>query len=748
MAHTWSFFRAGGVDQVQLTSARDLAALGELDQKLWVALTCPVKGLELDERTLALIDADHDGRVHANELIEVARWTTELLVDPELLVEQPEALPLAAISTKTDEGKLVHDTAAALLESLGKDEDEPLAIADVKEAIEKFNLGAWNGDGVLPAAAVADEAEKQAVLDVLACTAEPATDKGGEPGITAELLARFYEELAAHVAWLDAGESEEQRPLGDDTPAAYAAYAKVAGKIDDFFTRCRVAAFDPRALNAVNREESEYLAAAAKDLQITADEVAHFPLAHVESGAKLPLGEGLNPAWIDAVEAFRAAVVVPLIGARAALSYEDWLAVRARMAAQVAWQGAKAGAVVEALGPARARELAGGEWRARLEALIAKDEAARPLAEAREKVEKLVYMCRDLMSVANNFVSFRDFYARKGPAMFQVGTLYIDQRACELCILVNDAAKHATMSVHAKSYLLYCDLKNAKNETKSIVAAVTNGDTDNLMVGRNGLFYDRKGSPWDATVTRIVDNPISVRQAFWAPYKKLLRLIEEQVARRAAAAEASADASIERTAAASDAAVDGTAPAAPASTPNAPRKIDIGVVAALGVAVGGITAALGMVLESFFGLGLWMPLGVLGLILIISGPSMAIAWLKLRQRNLGPLLDANGWAVNAMAKVNVPFGEALTKVATLPSGSKRDLFDPFAEKKRPWKLYVALLLLLGLAIGWYVGALDAYLPWEAVRSTEVLGDAAPATVRTRATQAASAAPAAEAPAAE
>jgi hypothetical protein len=45
--------------------------------------------------------------------------------------------------------------------------------------------------------------------------------------------------------------------------------------------------------------------------------------------------------------------------------------------------------------------------------------------------------------------------------------------------------------------------------------------------GRNGIFYDRKGLDWDATITKIVDNPISIGQAFWSPYKKLLRWIEE-----------------------------------------------------------------------------------------------------------------------------------------------------------------------------------------------------------------------------
>jgi hypothetical protein len=120
-----------------------------------------------------------------------------------------------------------------------------------------------------------------------------------------------------------------------------------------------------------------------------------------------------------------------------------------------------------------------------------------------------------------------------------------------------------------------------------------------------------------------------------------------------------------------------------------------------------------------------MPLGVLAIILIISGPSMILAWLKLRKRNLGPLLDANGWAVNAKARINVPFGASLTRVATLPSGAQRDLVDPFAEKKRPWGLYLTLFVLVLLALTWWRGRLDNLLP-VAVKSTSVLGPNAPA----------------------
>ena len=68
----------------------------------------------------------------------------------------------------------------------------------------------------------------------------------------------------------------------------------------------------------------------------------------------------------------------------------------------------------------------------------------------------------------------------------------------------------------------------------------------------------------------------------------------------------------------------------------------------------------------------------------------------MRRRNLGPILDANGWAVNAKAKMNVPFGGSLTGVATMPPGSQRDLVDPFAEKKSPWPKIIVFVFVLVL----------------------------------------------------
>ena len=61
--YNWRFFKAGGAYQPLIERGSDIAAVGELDMKLWAALSCPTRGLYFDEKTLDFMDADKDGRI-------------------------------------------------------------------------------------------------------------------------------------------------------------------------------------------------------------------------------------------------------------------------------------------------------------------------------------------------------------------------------------------------------------------------------------------------------------------------------------------------------------------------------------------------------------------------------------------------------------------------------------------------------------------------------------------------------------
>jgi hypothetical protein len=342
--------------------------------------------------------------------------------------------------------------------------------------------------------------------------------------------------------------------------------------------------------------------------------------------------------------------------------------------------------------------------------LLERDKALEPEANTIVAVDKLVRYRRDLHRLLNNYVCFHDFYTPGYTAIFQAGTLYLDGKCCDLCVKVDDVAKHSALATLSHTYLIYCDCSRG-GEKMTIAAALTQGDPDNLLVGRNGIFYDRKGQDWDATIVKIVEHPTSLQQAFWSPYKRIAKMVNEQIEKFAAARDKQVDSSAAAGVAGAGKPAD---PAKPLEPPFDVGKF-AGIFAAIGLAVGAIGTALASVVTGFLGLKMWqIPVALSGLMLVISGPSMVLAYLNLRKRNLAPILDANGWAVNTKAMINIPFGSSLTCTAKLPEGSQRTELDPFAEKKRPWKLYTALavgaLILLFLLQQGYVSSLIRQLP--------------------------------------
>jgi hypothetical protein len=716
--HRWKFFRTGGFDQVCIESADDLRHLGELDQKLWAVLTVPTSGLEFDERTLQTIDTRGEGCVRAPDLLAAVDWTCKLLRDPQILFEPGDSLQLESIDENHPDGEAVAGAARALLAALGRPQATDISLADLSDTGPLFAPQQFNGDGVVVPGLTSQE-DLAAAIAMIVATRGGVADRSGETGLDQAGLEAFVAEAQAVCAWHaqgqasvdtgaagQAGEGAQATilALGLDTAAAASALDAVKAKVDDYFTRCRLAAYDPRAATALNASEQELAGLSAGVLAADAPAIASLPLAQVRADGLLPLHEGLNPAWSAAIATLRDLVVTPLLGEVQSLSDAQWQALSARLQAWREWTTAMPATPVATVEQATLRAFLDSDMAERILALIEADTQAGGASQHLGLLEKLLRLRRDLVTLLRNFINLADFYALKGKAIFQAGTLYLDQRSCDLVMRVRDPARHASLAPLSGSFLVYCQCTRKDQSPMDIVAAITGGDVDDMMVaGRNGVFYDRQGRDWNASVTRIVANPISVRQAFWLPYRRVARMVGEQMQKLAMAQDKKIEmASNSVVTSASDKAT----AAEKAAKPATPAPFDIakfaGIFAAAGLAVGALGTALAAIFSAFLSLPVWkMPLVLLGLILLVSGPSMLLAWLKLRRRNLGPLLDANGWAVNIRARINVPFGAALTGVPQLPGGASRAIPDPYADKRLPWGRW--LFTLVGLAVIVVVG---------------------------------------------
>ena len=691
-SYPWTFTSVGGAARVKIKSGADIAHLGELDRKLWTVLSCPTKNLEFDQKTLDLIDSDHEGNIRSDEVVAAAEWLTSVLKDPDLLLTRGTEIPFSAFNEENPEGAKLLSSAKHILANL-KLEKDSIALEDTADLTKVFADTKLNGDGIITPATPDDEA-LAAVVTTITETIGKATDRSGADGVTAEHIEAFYTALADFAAWQDAA-TAEVLPYGDKTADALAAVEALKDKVADFFMRCKLIGFDAATAPAVD-VSVEKIGAIEGNLALAASAIGEEPLAKPSADGLLPL-DAVNPAWKAAVEAMRALV---LDKDKKTLSEAEWNGIVGNFAPYTAWLGEKKGAEVEGLGIDKVKELLKAGKKDVLLKLVEEDKALEEEALSIEAVDKLVHLFHNFYDFLNNYVVFADFYHPERKAMFQAGRLYIDQRSTDLCIRVDGPSPE--ISTLSGMYILYCTCTSSLlGKSMNIAAVLTRGDVDGLRAGKHAVFYDRNGLDWSAVVTSIVENPISVGQAFWAPYKKVGRWISEKMEKIASEKnEAVHDKMTTKVEDVSAVNVEGGAKEADKVA--AKSSFDIaqfaGIFAAIGMALGFLGQFFTSLFKGVASISVWKLLGIIAiLILVISLPSMFLAWRKLRKRDLGPVLNANGWAINSNALVSVAFGHHLTQVARSP---KLSAMDPAFRwkvilRRIGWVLLLAALIAVG-----------------------------------------------------
>lgn len=712
--YDWKFTNCGGVMRVDISTGQDIAHLAELDQKMWTVLSCPTKGLELDSKTLEMMDSDNDGRVRANEVIAASQWLTSVLNDPDLILRQEDYIPISAINTDNEEGMKIANSIRQILKNLGLEKDS-ISIADTADIMAIFNKTRFNGDGIITEGSTDDEKLKQLIHDCMEVVGT-LDDRSGDPGVDTDKIELFFQQCADYKAWKEDGDARKNEvfPFGDDTEAGLHAYQALKDKIDDYFMRCKLASLNNDATGTLDVSATRIEAISEKSLTECMEEIAAYPLARIRTDKFLQLDAEVNPAWRDQFNTLKTFVFSKLNIADNLLDETTWKSIDAHFAAYIAWVAAKPAEDVEKLGADRIAAILADNQKDALMSLIEQDKALESEFNEISTVDKLLHFYRDFYRLLKNYITFVDFYDknRKNKAIFQAGTLYIDQRCCDLCIKVSDMGKHNQMAGFSGMYLIYCECySKQKNETMTIVAALTNGEVRDIVVGKNALFYDRDGVDWDAKIVKIIENPISIREAFWSPYRKFVRFIEDLINKFASKQDEKVTGDV-------------TGKISETSQNLVPvqgeekkskQAFDIakfcGIFAAIGLAIGAIGGFLTAAVKGFFLLAWWqIPIVILGIMLLISGPAMLMAWLKLRRRNLAPVLDANSWAVNANALISIPFGATLTSVASFPVVKVPDPFDN--SKKTPtWKKvlwFIIILLVIAFCVLFFTNSLAKY----------------------------------------
>ncbi|MCO6524613.1 MAG: hypothetical protein J6562_06280, partial [Candidatus Schmidhempelia sp.] len=289
--HSWKFQRIGGVDQVVLSTADDIAHLEQLDPKLWVALSCPTSGLELNSKMLTLLDKDGDQRIRIQDIIDAVNWLKTKLVKLDSLIESSHELPLSAINSNNEESKRLLVTAQSILKNINKANATSINQDDIKQSTLLNATNLFNGDGILPPNSKLDDELIAYINDALNVIGG-VKDVSGVDGINNDISKAFIQSIDKWLKWHN-GVGSATTPLGENTAEVWQLIQSIKDKVDDYFMRTQLASYAPNAQAALNVDEKFIV---PSDNGLLEDKVlSELPLSRIEADKPLNLKLGLNP---------------------------------------------------------------------------------------------------------------------------------------------------------------------------------------------------------------------------------------------------------------------------------------------------------------------------------------------------------------------------------------------------------------------------------------------------------------------
>lgn len=668
----------GGVQQLVVSSEADLAAIDTLDPARWAATSAPLRDLHCDPSFLACVDTAGNGRIRVHELLAARDWLFARLKARERVEQQSDELVLDDLDIATPEGVKLRHAAEHVARELNLADPTRLKLSEVRAFRAGYARTLANGDGVVPPTLVPEADVADFARDVMSVVGS-SPDRSGQDGVGEVQLSRFLEGGKAFLLWKAKPQgSPDIVPLGPDTETALAAVKALDAKIEEFFLVCDLLRQEQQAASALRSTNEELKSLRAGGAPGIESYLAQAPLATPNASGELALSTQVNPAFQTAWSALNDRVLSRLAPGRGTIDRVAWRKLKATFDPYLAWQKEKPAEPFEAVKLERLDDHLMAPLQQKLRGYIDVDKAAAPELVQVSEVEKLILYQRFLIELANNFVNFSALYDPSKTALVEMGAIVVDGRRLEFCARVENRAAHRMVASESLIFLVYAQVleKDGSAPVFEVVAPVTSGERGRLRPGKRGIFIDVQGKEWDAVIVEVVENPISIKEAMLAPFRRAQKMISDRIEAMLAKQQAAHEAALASTA------TSGLDHAAAAPAPTAEKKDSAGMQNLLiggSIAFAAIGSALAYVVSAVTRI---QPLkllgGIAGLVAVLAGLSALLAWLKLRRRDMGMLFEASGWAINPRMKITRRLGILFTRTPDFPEGTRVDRRDVLA----------------------------------------------------------------------
>ena len=638
--------KLGGRYQPIIERPEDIFSIINVDFQHWSANCAPIMGLACDPKFLHFLDVDHNGKVLPKEVISSLRWLKKSLNTTEGIWSAHDFLPLSNFCLDHPLGRDLKESAAHVLHNLHV-EDDILKLEHVRARAEILQAGAMNGDGVIPASAIENLVYKTMVEDLIAITGG-VQDVNGELGLNAEQIETFCEKAQQWLLW------KEKEPSVDmDNPEnALAVIEQIQPIFDRFFTACMVPKSSPEDVTLLSVTNEEGIL--SKDAWI-------------------------HPMYRDLWNEFVQNISFTQI------SWRQWEYIWSQAQHYKEWTLTKPVGHFERISRERLTALLeADEVHAFLLKRIREDQASSHQISKLVDLEKTLLLQQNIRSFLSSYVNFSHFYNPKKQSLPESGNVLMDGRIFRLSVWVENREEHKKRAQDSGFFLLYIKVF-APEKPFEIATAVTGKRRGDLHIGKKGIFISSKDQQWPAEVMDILNNPINIREAFWAPFSSVRGFVQKRFETLSSKHQQELESTIEK---------------------NVVPKAENSKVAMLngGVTVAALSSSLAYLLKTLSSIQLSQIITLmLAPMLVVAIFSSVIAWWKLQNRDLGPILEASGWGINHPLYAPSWATQIFTEGAVVAKKNRRrkaDLLidyqksvDPYG-RSRSWLLMIIFIVLM------------------------------------------------------
>lgn len=700
-ATTIRFRKFGRSWQPVLENAADLQAALSLDPAHWAATGAPIKTLHCDELLLKLLTDENSGRLTLKTLTDAGRWLFELLDDQTGITAGTDQLTQQMIRQDHPDAETICTLLNQLAEQSPDDiesaDPAPVTLEQVRRRRTELENKPISGVGIVLPDAADDPAIRRFIKDIIQ-TVGAAEHPSGAPGVDADKLQLFLNESASYLQWLEQGQDPAIMPLGDQTAPASEIADLLEDRIHSYFTQCRALRFDPAIGNKLTPAVAGEFPETPPDDAGLQQWLQRCPIATIQPDPSLGLDDQLNPAFADAVGQLFDQVVRPILGQQVdRFDDRQWQQIRKTLAPYRQWADAKPEHAPEAIDTQQLQTYQDPKYHQAVADLLAQAQASVIALDSVLLLEKLMLYQANLLNLSRNFISLRQLYEDGCNPLFNEGQLIMDGRRFALALRVDNRKEHEPLAKAGRIFTMYVELIAPDNTIKYEVAVpVVNGSRSNLSIGKHGTFEHVDGRNWHAKVLQIIDAPISLPEAVRAPFARLGDAITSKLDQITQASEKQLDtaggsmvgdvhsrtvktgtdnlAATATTPAASDKPTTASTPS-PATTGTAGATSQgpwlSGTLIGGGIAIAAVGSSLAYIFQSLAALQWWQILiGLMAAILVVLIPSIILAWIRLRRRDLSGLLEGSGWAINDRIRLTRPQRRQLTFVPPYPDDAR------------------------------------------------------------------------------